>query len=913
MDGSPAPDQFWAKLTYKDGDRSTGAIVAWHPLLAHSADVAAVTEALLARTILGDRLARLVGWDALSDVHVARLSALAAIHDAGKVNHSFQNQAFPNAPHSKGHVKPIVNILKASLEWQNKLLVPLQVDKMVSWFSGEKELTHYLMATWAHHGQPVKSIRDQDTSLWESNSRDPIKELERIGNQIQDWLPRAFQDAKPFPANRSDFQHAFNGILTLADWIGSGFPYANEENTDFLDRARGIARRRLKRQAMLAGPYQAPLEPPVGFSGILKKETWTPHPVQKAGLSHPVYDNGGLTVLESDTGSGKTEAAIARFFRLYREKRVDGMYFAVPTRTAAKQLYTRVYEAVQRVYENMNASPPPVVQAVPGYYKIDGVEGTPVAPFKVRWHDDAEENEARERRWAAEGPKRYLAGAIVVGTIDQVLLSALQVRHAHMRGAALLRHFLVVDEIHASDVYMTRLLSAVLDHHLAAGGHAMLMSATLGTESRLRLTKETIRDEDIPSPDEAAQIGYPLVTHVSAERDNPTREVTKPSGYEKNVSVTTKHIADDPEAIARRAIDAARNGARVLIIRNLVDDCRAVHEAIEKQLGSDAADVLLSLGNTPVPHHSRYADSDRKRLDAAIERAFGEEDEHGNRIPIRGVIAVATQTVQMSLDISASLMMTDLCPVDVLLQRIGRLHRHGRTHPAEFEEPECIMLTPKDRDLSPAIVKGGEKDGQGLQGNHGLGTVYADLRVIEATWRLLEDDEIATWTIPEDNRRLVERGTHPHVLRDLVEEKRQSGSDAVDDAWDRHQNWVVGARTADAVTAKHVLLQRHKAFGYQEFREDLEKVKTRLGQDDVRVEFPNVMPSPLAPDEKPSISILSIPDHLIRDRDEEGVSFEDLEAGDVENDRDGFCFTANDKRFRYNRLGLSRIEERRGA
>jgi len=899
MQGPPNPDQFWAKLHPDYPEKKD-----WHPLLAHSADVAAVTEALLERTILRDRLASLIDWDELSDVHVARLSALAALHDAGKVNHGFQDQPFSETGRSPGHVKPIVNVLSTP-SLQEKLLLPLGLEAMMEWFEGRKDPDHFLRATWAHHGEPVDSIRDQDTSLWEANSRNPVKALERLGTRVQNWFPKAFRDGAPFPADRSDFQHAFNGVLTLADWIGSGFPYAEDREQNFLDRARKIARRRLTKQAMLAESYQESLSAPVGFSGILKKEAWTPHPVQEETLSHPVYENGALTVLESDTGSGKTEAAIARFFRLYRQGKADGMYFAVPTRTAAKQLYTRVYETVQRVYERYDADPPPVVQAVPGYYKIDGVKGTPVAPFKVRWHDEAEENETRERRWAAEGPKRYLAGAIVVGTIDQVLLSALQVRHAHMRGAALLRHFLVVDEIHASDVYMTRLLSAVLNHHLKAGGHALLMSATLGTESRLRLTNDTVRDEDIPPPEEATQIGYPLVTHVGAERDDPTPEVTDPSGYQKEVLMTAKRIAENPEAIARRAIEAARNGARVLIIRNVVDDCLAVQCEIEKQLGDEAAEFLLSVGDTPVPHHSRYADEDRKRLDTSIEQAFGEEDETGDPIPIRGVIAVATQTVQMSLDISASLMMTDLCPVDVLLQRIGRLHRHERTHPAGFEDPECIVLTPDERDLSPAIVRGGDKDGQGLRGDHGLGTVYSDLRVIEATWRLLEDDDLEAWTIPDDNRRLVERGTHPHVLGDLVEEKKQAEPDDVADAWGRHQRWVVGERTADAVSAKHVLLQRDKSFGHQDFREDLEKVKTRLGQDDVRVEFPEAMPSPLAPDEEPSISALSIPDHIIRSQCEDAVSLEDLEAIDVKETDEGFCFTANGKQFQYNRLGLA--------
>jgi CRISPR-associated endonuclease/helicase Cas3 len=126
---------------------------------------------------------------------------------------------------------------------------------------------------------------------------------------------------------------------------------------------------------------------------------------------------------------------------------------------------------------------PPVVQAVSGYIKADAEEAQALPDFNVLWPED-------KRDCSVNGagqpniPKRYLAGAIVVGTIDQVFLSTLQVNHAHMRAAALLRHFLVVDEVHSSDAYMTKLLDRVLDYHLAAGGHALLMSATLGTASR---------------------------------------------------------------------------------------------------------------------------------------------------------------------------------------------------------------------------------------------------------------------------------------------------------------------------------------------------------------------------------------------------------------------------------------------
>lgn len=98
MTSAPSPSDLWAKLQYQNDDRSTGVITGWHPLVAHSADVAAVTDALLTRTILRKRLARLLGWGDLTEAHIARLSALAALHDAGKCNVGFQNRAHGATP-----------------------------------------------------------------------------------------------------------------------------------------------------------------------------------------------------------------------------------------------------------------------------------------------------------------------------------------------------------------------------------------------------------------------------------------------------------------------------------------------------------------------------------------------------------------------------------------------------------------------------------------------------------------------------------------------------------------------------------------------------------------------------------------------------------------------------------------------
>ena len=868
MDGAPDPSDFWAKLKYKDDDPSTGEIVAWHPLLVHSADVAAVTEALLQRTILRDRLASLIGWDELSNVHVARLSALAALHDAGKVNHGFQNRAHGERPTSD-HLTPMVGVYNASDPMD--YLGPFGIADMKGWATDLDVLGYLLLATFGHHGEPVLPGR-HDPMLWDTTeARDPAAELVTLSEHVQNWFPAAYEgDARSFPAAPA-LQHAFNGLLTLADWIGSDetfFPFA-ETLDDPMERARSHAMDAVDRLFLNASGPRSSLESDAGFDQILEHPDWTPYPIQEAVRDVPLHENGGLAVLESDTGSGKTEAALVRFVRLYRAGRVDGLYFAVPTRTAATQLHERVTEAVERLFPEGHR--PPVVQAVPGYIKADDVTATRLPDrYAVRWDESIQ-----HRGWAAESSKRYLAAPIAVGTVDQALLSTLQASHAHMRAAALLRHFLVVDEVHASDAYMTRLLDRVLDQHLAAGGHALLMSATLGASARTHLTTDD--DGDVPSREEAEAEDYPLVTHVDARRTDPDAVHAASSDASKTVEPHLQADADDPEAVAHRALDHARNGARVLVIRNLVNDCIATQRAVEDLTEND--ELLFGVDGTSAPHHSRFAPDDRQRLDDAIENTFGPDT------PNRGIVAVATQTVEQSLDLDADLMITDLCPMDVLLQRIGRLQRHSRDRPKGYETARCVVLTPEERALAQAITS----DGQGFQGEHGLGTVYGDLRTIEAAWDVLADEALAPWQIPEDNRLLVERGTHPDRLHCVVEEADDR------DAWTRHEQWVLGAEQADRQATGHVTIDRSAPFGSEPFPDDLETAKTRLGQDDYRVELPEPVAGPFGD----AIEELSVSEWQL----EEPPETEN--ATEVTAEDSGFTFQFSGHSFRYTRLGLA--------
>lgn len=872
MDGHPKGSEFWAKL---DQDEQ-GEIRAWNPLMAHSADVAAVTEALLQHTILNKRIASLVDWDRLSDIHIARLSALAALHDAGKVNHGFQNRMYRSRHPRAGHVSPMIELLDADTNYQEELLIPLGIQQILHWFPTQNQQTaiHFLLATWGHHGRPTPIQHNFKSSLWNSNDeRNPVEGLKELGTTIQEWFPKAFiHEAQPFPADPI-LQHAYNGLLTLADWLGSDpkfFEFAQTER-NHIKTARKNAKHAIEMLALDPQKSRRQLgNRPVNFKQIAD---FTPYDIQQQCLDLPVYEEGSLTVLESDTGSGKTEAAIARFIRLYQKGLVDGMYFAVPTRSAATQLYERVVEATAKAFPEKR-SRPPVVQAVSGYIKVDAVEGVPLPQFQVKWPENRQDI-LQERGWAAEHPKRYLAGAIVVGTIDQVFLSTLQVNHAHMRATALLRHFLVVDEVHASDAYMTRLLDRVLNFQLAAGGHALLMSATLGTASRIHLT---MNDPQLVGAEEARGIDYPLLTHVDASRENPSTYHAASSGQQKTVKTGTKKIAALPDQIAELAVQKAAAGARVLIIRNLVKDCISTQKALENQLGADS-DLLFRINDVATPHHSRFAPEDRKRLDREIETYFGKNTEKSS------VIAVATQTVEQSLDIDADLMITDLCPVDVLLQRIGRLHRHNRERPAGFETAQCVVLTPEVRDLSVSI----DSKGQGSKGKHGLGTVYQDLRVLEATWRILEDEKKIPWQIPQHNRELVELATHPKILRSLV---TNLGGD-----WKQHQEHIAGQKFADKQLPNLVGIDFSEPFGKTGFAEELQNVKTRLGRNDYQVFLPHKMEGPFGE----TVEEMTITEWQLNTVPEESQ----LEDDSVQTFNGGFSFTYYGQQFTYNRLGLA--------
>ena len=420
-----------------------------HHLAHHCADVAACFEALASLPTVRARLERAAGIS-LSSVHIARLAVLAFLHDCGKLHPGFQAKGWPEGDwrgRKHGHVREGAAIFQCrDLE---AIARNLHLEKLLEWGVDE----HLLFSVLAHHGRPF--IPDGIAEKrWQSVPRrgyDPVAASAEIGKTMHCWFKQAFvADAGQLP-EKADFQHLLCGLVSLADWLGSTqdiFAFSASLDADYMDKAREKARQavadigidvcRLRKSA----------------AGRADFETLTggrrPRIQQQLVGDYPL--ESPLVILEAETGSGKTEAALWRFAQLFEAGLVDSLYFALPTRAAAIQIQQRVNDAMRRLFGN---GAPETVLAVPGYLKAGEAEGQRLPDWKVRWDDDDGADEAMLlARWAAESVKRALAATIAVGTVDQAMLAALQVKHAHLRAAALSRSLLVIDEVHASDRYI---------------------------------------------------------------------------------------------------------------------------------------------------------------------------------------------------------------------------------------------------------------------------------------------------------------------------------------------------------------------------------------------------------------------------------------------------------------------------
>lgn len=879
----------WGKLSRDKSGQLTGE----HPLLDHMTDVAACFLALAECSAVRRSLENTAGR-ALDAADLQRLAVLVFLHDVGKANAGFQSRRWqlPERPPGYWPTSPLGHgpegweLISGGVHNAAQYWAGLPIAEIASW--GDEAAFQLLNASISHHGRPLgEDPAKQTASIWKpvldksgAVLYDPAVTMASMGDRLQQSYPLAFTAChRPLP-DQPAFAHLFAGLVQLADWLGSDtregfFPYT-APGEDRVQTAPARATYAVRSIGLDVNIWRNELcSQPPAFSTAFGVPEARPMQLAAADLSL-----GNIVVLEAETGSGKTEAALWRFVQLFQAGKVDSLYFALPTRTAASQLCKRVLEFVTRLWP---LDAPVVVRALPGYEAADDQLKISLPDFKVLWPDDPVDEKAHQR-WVAESPKRFLAATIAVGTIDQALLGALKVRHAHMRHALLARSMLVVDEVHASDAYMTVLLEQLLKAHLKAGGQAMLLSATLGATARTRYLSIGYQKLMQPPLADACAIPYPAVSSRNASGVH-LQHVAGNSQH-KTVYWQTLDAMDDPVHIATLAAQAAAQGARVLVVRNTVPAAVATLKTLEQLALTQGGDWLFKVNGVSTVHHSRYSRQDRPLLDKAVETQLGKK-----RQDFKGRVIIGTQTLEQSLDIDADLLITDLCPMDVLLQRIGRLHRHARPdeeRPEGFRQPRAWVLTPAGHDLTPML----KRARNGLGRFHDGGGVYPDLRMIETTKRLIEAQP--SRQIPADNRVLVEQATHTDALQEI---EKELGAD-----WLKLGQAIEGDNCAKNSLGHLQTVPYDLCFDDPKgmFADNDQKVATRLGAADRLVTFDPPQPGPFKQDVKQL---------ALRSYQAKGVSPEALPI-DIAAlpDHAGFEFTLGAARFCYNRFGLERLK-----
>ncbi len=869
---SPKKHIFWGKFDTK-GPKSLS-------LRGHCLDVALVfrklTELSGFRRSLESTAKR-----PLTAIDLDRLSVFVMFHDLGKANLGFQMKVFdPSAP-KVGHIRELEAIFDDQTLTE-KFASALNIDVIGTWVENEKILDSYLMASWSHHGRPLTFQGNRlglmfDAEKWWQRLKqwDPFVEIANIFKIAQSIFPQAFETVpNPLPSD-PHFHHRFAGLLMLADWLGSHpfwFPIKRDPVQERVLKDKENVTRLLKVTGLdVSGLPQELEKRPKDFQS---RFGFSPRPLQALiDEIKPDNEDSRLMIAESETGSGKTEAAIQWFLNLFEAGKVDSLYFALPTRVAAKELYSRIDQLIKKIFPSTEKRPLTLL-AVPGYAISDGTPVDRILPEEnvINWDDEGLLR--RQRFWAAEHPKRFLAATVAVGTIDQALLSCIQTAHAHLRSVCLDRSLLVVDEVHASDIYMGRLLAELLSHHVTkVRGYALLLSATLGSSARTSFLNSVRGDSriEVPEINEAVELDYPSLT-LSSGKTLKTQATTSSS---KTVSFEFISLERDFYSLGNHVVKALEEGARVMVVLNTVNRAISLLKHMEKIKEMDPKWFFKANGEI-CPHHGRFAPADRALLDTNVTKQMGRESSQGP------ILLIGTQTLEQSLDIDADLLISDLCPADVLLQRIGRLHRHsGRKRPKSFNRPKCILLAPCDS-LEDAL------DGRGNVKSEfkkaGYGSVYEDLRTLELT--LLTIKEKRQISIPQDNRYLVEQVTHEKRLNSLQSEK-----------WDLHAQNITGKNIMKELAASSATACFNRYFGDVEFNEAGERVVTRLGADSLRLPLDKETVGPFGN----IIKEMVIPGHMAPKKYDDSIRIEKSEMGRL-------ILSLGENKYSYSRYGLE-LEE----
>ncbi|GAA5531167.1 CRISPR-associated helicase Cas3' [Herpetosiphon gulosus] len=729
--------ELWGKTTTTDH---------FHPAIYHMIDVGHVTRLLLAsgttprirstleHTWQGCHFAALYEW----------LPFLVALHDIGKLSAPFQGQQTTHLTRTHAQRLAQHGFFLPPLPSTPRLPHTLVGAVFIADHLGELEpgvsrrFIHILRdAINGHHGQFSKElgiVRDALTAIGEPVHWNPIR---KQGYSI---LHRYFAAPNYTLAEIGQPQSiraatiGLVGLMTLADWIGSNASFFPANCTASLQEYYATSE-----------SYLFELPPQIGFiprrtldhevncASLFPDCAETLRPIQQIvdNLTLDATMLPSLFLIEAPTGEGKTEAAQTLAQRIAKATGSDEIFVALPTIATSNHMFVRMSQLYQRLYGDQG-----MVKLVHGQARLVEDDLRQLVLDADRYIDsDAQQtsdvlpSSEHMLTWFSSS-KRALLAPFGVGTVDQVELAGLNTRHYMLRLFSLAGKVVMLDEVHAYDTYMNTILEHTLQWLAVLGSSVILLSATLPAQRRNALIAafQAGLTKNADQPATTSSAAYPLLTHVAATSIQTLEFAAfRPHQQIKLAWLHTSTL----QAKVQYLFDCISDGGAVAWICNRVADAQALYAALMQH---PDCHTLTAHGLL----HARMPQIQRQAREQQVQQLLGNHP----RNPTDRIIIIGTQVLEQSLDYDVDVMISDLAPIDLLLQRAGRLQRHQRQRRPAHQQACLTIYHPWDQQGLPAI--------------YAWQRIYAAY-ILYQTWHCLQALEQPQFIqLPQDYRRLIE-------------------------------------------------------------------------------------------------------------------------------------------------------------
>ena len=653
----------------------------WLPLWMHLRDTAGIMVYLVQKW-LPESVRQHIGLD--EDLLTQTACFLGWVHDLGKTSTNFQGPIMAQLPEPGQRLEKYTTL---SYREQNRKYSrhALASEAILRWLKCPNGLAS---VAGAHHGKPQtgKDVFDQlgdeeEEGCWESNYWPEGEQKfwescwrELFGYALQE---SGFSSVDELPQLTIPAEILLTGLLIMADWIASNTRYfplipVEEVGSDTLYPARVD---RAWEALDLTSPWkvQSDVTEPGAFA---ERFGFPPNEVQWAMLEAVSQaQEPGMFILEAQMGVGKTEAALGAAEILAKHGGEGGIFFGLPTQATANGIFGRLLAWAEKQPDGLEHS----IKLAHGMAELNETY-IRLQQDTVRVEEDLEadpdadpESRVMVHQWF-RGNKQGLLADFVIGTVDQLLMAALQQKHVMLRHLGLAGKVVVIDECHAYDAYMNCYLDRALTWLGRYKVPVILLSATLPAKRRVELVRAYLNGRTAPDGPWQTCRGYPLLTWTDGEK---VEQTTIPLESEPR-RVETFPLTEEQLTDTLRS--ALREGGCTGVIVNTVKKAQAVAARLRAELPELEVVVF----------HAQFLMPDRAAKEDALMKRIGKHSTPEQRDKL---IVVGTQVLEQSLDIDLDFLVTELCPMDLLLQRIGRLHRHeNRTRPRPMAQARCAVL-----------------------------------------------------------------------------------------------------------------------------------------------------------------------------------------------------------------------------